>query len=222
MKGFLCSGNVLNTKMKCNHEITPAQENQQERNKMHTTLADALRARRDTGISPACPALHTDYSAIIKTIPPIVKVKSLTELPGDILARSDGVMTRVRMVNTTLKHLNIECSELDKLAGTGTTQLATAQAMVHVGNRQGIRSSLSQFRDTVTLLSNAYRGILAREDLSGETAQGILAVSRSLDVTVLRAGVAHIERDQSLDDSSHRIASSSRVTGGYCVPAGNG
>jgi hypothetical protein len=157
---------------------------------MPTTLAGTIRARRNAGVAPACPAVHPDYSAFIRTIPPIMKTQSTINPLGDILTRSDGVMTRVRMVNTTLRHLRIDCSELDILAGTGTAQLVTAQAMVRAGNRQGTRSALSQFRDTVTTLRDAYRGILVREDLPGETAQGVLSVAQSLDVTAVQAGIA--------------------------------
>jgi hypothetical protein len=119
-----------------------------------------------------------------------MKTRTPTHPVGDILARSDGVMTRVRMVNTTLRHLRIDCSELDALAGTGTVQLATAQAMVMVGNPAGTRSALSQFRDTVTLLRDAYRRVLVREDLPGDTARGVLSVAQSLDVTAVQVGVA--------------------------------
>jgi hypothetical protein len=119
-----------------------------------------------------------------------MKTTSAIDPLEEVLSRSNGVMTRVRMINATLRHLRIDCAELDALAGTGIDQLTAVQAMVRTGNRHGTRTALSQFRETVTSLRNAYRGILIREDLPGETAQGVLSVAQSLDVTVVQAGIA--------------------------------
>jgi hypothetical protein len=94
------------------------------------------------------------------------------------------------MINMTLHNLRINCAELDTLAGTGIIQLATAQAMAREGNHAGARSALTQFRDTVKMLRDAYRMILVREDLPGETAKGVLSVAQSLDVTAVQAGIA--------------------------------
>jgi hypothetical protein len=112
----------------------------------------------------------------------------IPERPDDILFQSNGVMTRVRMVNTSLRHLGIDCQVLDDLTRAGTTQLATAQAMQLAGNRSGTRSAFTQFRITTITLRNAYREILVREDLPGDTARGVLSVAQSLDVTAIRAG----------------------------------
>jgi len=99
-------------------------------------------------------------------------------------------MTRVRMVNTTLRHHRIDCSELDSLAQAGTLQLAAVQEMTRSGDRAGMRAALVQFKSTVTRLRDMYRVILVQKDLPGETAQGVLSVAQSLDVTAVRAGLA--------------------------------
>jgi hypothetical protein len=62
--------------------------------------------------------------------------------------------------------------------------------MVEGGDRAGTFSGLSRFRDTVVLLRDAYRVVLVREDMPGETAQRVLSVAQSLAVTAVRAGIA--------------------------------
>jgi hypothetical protein len=94
------------------------------------------------------------------------------------------------MVNTTLRHLGIRCAELDTLAGAGTIQLAEVQVMVRAGDRPGTKTALARFRMTITALRDAYREVLIREDLPGETAQGVLSVAQSLDVTAIQSGIA--------------------------------
>jgi hypothetical protein len=108
----------------------------------------------------------------------------------DILSRSEGVMTRVRMINASLRLLGINCSELDTLAGAGSVQLASVQEMARGKNHSGLHTALTRFRMTVITMRDAYRDILVREDLPGETAQGVLSVAQSLDVTAVKAAIA--------------------------------
>jgi hypothetical protein len=157
---------------------------------MHAFTGGRFGPRRTTGVTPPFTALYPDITFVIRSIPPIMKTTPVNNDLGRVLSRSEGVMTRVRMINATLRHLRIDCSELDSLARTGTAQLTTVQAMVRAGNRPGTRTALSQFRETVTSLRNAYRGVLVREDLPGETAHGVLSVAQSLDVTAVQAGIA--------------------------------
>lgn len=124
-----------------------------------------------------------------RTIAQLLNATSGDDPLKEILLRSDGVMTRARMVNTMLRHQKVDCSNLDMLTHTGIAQLAAVQEMARTGNRSATRSALGQFRGTVTLLRDAYRVILVREDLPGETAQGVLSVAQSLDVTAVKAGI---------------------------------
>jgi hypothetical protein len=171
------------------HEITPAQENEQKRTGMPAAIPGRVRIRNTDSLTPACPPLHDDSSGI-KRIPAIMNRRTPPDPLVTILAQSEGVMTRVRMINATLRQLRIDCTELDTLAGNGTVQLATAQAMLRVGNLAGTRPALARFRDTVNLLRDAYRVVLVREDLPGETAQGVLSIAQSLDVTAVQAMMA--------------------------------
>jgi hypothetical protein len=157
---------------------------------MHAFTGGPSGTRRTTGITPPFTALFADITSVIRSIPPIMKTTPVNNDLYRVLSHSEGVMTRVRMINATLRHLRIDCSELDSLAGIGASQLITVQAMVRAGNRPGTRTSLSQFRETVTSLRNAYRAVLVREDLPGETAHGVLSVAQSLDVTAVQAGIA--------------------------------
>ena len=108
-------------------------------------------------------------------------------MPGEIVVMGNGVMTRVRMVNTSLSGLGIDCGSIETLTRAGTVQLVTAQEMLLAGNNPGTRSAIARFRATVVSLRDAYREVLVREDLPGETARGVLSVAQSLDVTAARA-----------------------------------
>lgn len=157
---------------------------------MPTTLTTILRNHDGAGTRQTCTKIRTESIAYVRTIPAIMNPPQTNDNIEEILARSNGVITRVRMVNATLRHLRIDCSELDNLAVTGTAQLAILQEMSRDENRSGISSTLTQFRDTVKSLRDAYRGVLVREDLPGEIAQGVLSVAQSLDITAVKAGIA--------------------------------
>lgn len=156
---------------------------------MHPDITAVTGNRYIAGIPQARTTIHPGSMTRVTMIPPRTAHVPHHDKMGEFLSRSDGVMTRVRMVNTTLRHLGIDCSHLDSLAGNGTVQLTTVQAMARAGNRPGTRSALSQFRESVTFLRDAYREILIREDLPGETAQGVLSVAQSLDVTAVQVKV---------------------------------
>lgn len=157
---------------------------------MYTNITGSGHTRND-GIPPAFTPFQSESAACLRTIPPIMSGARIpAEQIGEIISRGDGVMTRVRMVNATLRHYRVDCSKLDTLAEAGRIQLSAVQAMVQSGNRTGTRSALIQFRGTATSLRDTYREILIREDLPGDTAQGVLSVAQSLDVTAIRAGLA--------------------------------
>jgi hypothetical protein len=157
---------------------------------MHPDIATITGNRSIPGIPQARTTIHPGPMTRVSMISPTMAHVPHHDKFGEFLSKSNGVMTRVRMVNTTLRHLGIDCSLLDSLAGTGTVQLTTVQAMVQAGNRSGTRSALSQFRESVISLRDAYRGILVREDLPGETAQGVLSVAQSLDVTAVQVKIS--------------------------------
>ena len=157
---------------------------------MPANLASALRNRYGSGVPQACPTIHPESPSFSRTFPMIQKPDRADDQLSQVLSCSDGVLTRVRMVNTTLRHLGIRCAELDTLAGAGTIQLAEVQVMVRAGDRPGTKTALARFRMTITALRDAYREVLIREDLPGETAQGVLSVAQSLDVTAIQSGIA--------------------------------
>lgn len=153
---------------------------------MHPDLATVTRSRHHAGLPQARTTIRPEPLTGSTMTPPTTTQVHHPDKLGEYLARSNGVMTRVRMINATLRHLRIECSELDTFAGNGTVQLANVQAMVRAGNRPGTRSALLQFRGSVISLRDAYRCVLVREDLPGEIAQGVLSVAQSLDVTAVQ------------------------------------
>ncbi|PKL63706.1 MAG: hypothetical protein CVV32_12335 [Methanomicrobiales archaeon HGW-Methanomicrobiales-3] len=157
---------------------------------MPANLQSALRNRNNTGIPQARTTIYQGSSKSYRTFPMIMNPCTNDDTLRDVLLRSEGVMTRVRMINASLRLLGINCSELDTLAGAGSVQLASVQEMAHVKNHSGLRTSLTRFRMTVITMRDAYRDILVREDLPGETAQGVLSVAQSLDVTAVKAAIA--------------------------------
>jgi hypothetical protein len=157
---------------------------------MHPDIAAITGNGYVPGILQARPKIHPGSMSRVSMIPQAKAHVQHHDKLGEFLSRSNGVMTRVRMVNATLRHLGIDCTLLDSLAGTGTVQLTTVQAMARAGNRPGTRSALSQFRESVTSLRDTYRDILVREDLPGETAQGVLSVAQSLDVTAVQVKIS--------------------------------
>lgn len=157
---------------------------------MPASFATAIRSHYGSGIQQTRPKISGESITNAMCIPSIMNALPKTDKIEEIVTRSNGVMTRVLMVNTTLRQLRIDCAHLDSLAVTGISQLTDLQEMVRVQNRPGVQSVLYQFRGTVTSLRDTYREVLVREDLPGETAQGVLSVAQSLDITAVRTGMA--------------------------------
>jgi hypothetical protein len=70
----------------------------------------------------------------------------------------------------------------------GKIQILGAKTLTHNGDTDGAKASLQEFRTTLKTLRDTYRGILADEDLPHATAQGVLSVAQSLDVTAAQIG----------------------------------
>lgn len=157
---------------------------------MPANLAAALRNRNSTGIPQARTTIYQGSPEPVRTFPMIQNPCTNDDTLRDILSRSEGMMTRVRMINASLRLLGINCSELDTLAGAGSVQLASVLEMARSKNRSGIRTALTRFRMTVITMRDAYRDILFCEDLPFETAQGVLSVAQSLDVTAVKTVIA--------------------------------
>lgn len=153
---------------------------------MHTKPAGAIAHSPIHRVPPPLPAEQPDIRIFGRTIPPAMTITGPADArPGDFLSRSEGVMTRARMVNTMLRHHGVDCTELDALTGSGSAQLAAVQAMNRSGRRLAAGSFLVQFHATVTRLRDTYREILVQVDIPGEIAQGVLSVAQSLDVTAV-------------------------------------
>jgi hypothetical protein len=70
----------------------------------------------------------------------------------------------------------------------GKIQILEAQNLSRDRDADGAKAYLSEFRNTLKALRDTYRGILVNEDLPQATAQGVLSVAQSLDVTAAQTG----------------------------------
>jgi hypothetical protein len=179
---------TLDTLLENGHEITPAQEKLEEIITMRTELATALRTRNNAGIELAHKKIHAtsiEYARIISN--PESTASTDTRL-GQTIDQGIGVMTRSGMVNANLDHSRIEITRAEELVIQGKIQILEAQDLLRDNDADGTRASLSEFRNTLKDLQDTYRGILVTEDLPQATAQGVLSVARSLDVTAAQIG----------------------------------
>jgi len=179
---------TLGTLLENGHEITPAQEKLEEIITMRTELATALRARNNAGIELAHKKIHAtsiEYAQIIRNLRAMASTD--TRL-GQTIDQGIGVMTRSGMVNANLNHSGIDTTRAEELVMKGKTQILVVQNLSHDSDIVGARASLSEFQNTLIALRNIYRGILINEDLPQATAQGVLSVAQSLDVTAAQIG----------------------------------
>jgi hypothetical protein len=171
------------------YEITPAQEKLKEIVTMRSELASALRTRNNAGIELAHKKIHTtslEYARIARDLRSMATEDSRL---SQTIEQGIGVMTRSGMVNANLTHGGIDVSRPEKLVALGKGQVLAARNQVRNGDIAGARASLLEFRETLESLRDTYREILADEDLPQATAQGVLSVARSLDVTAAQTGV---------------------------------
>lgn len=163
------------------YEVTTAQEKLAEITALRDSLANALRARDDTGIEQAREAIHAASIEYARMLRDVQKTRSEYEQMATILEQSTGVLTRSGMMNAELSSLGINCTQAQALIETGHSQISAVQAQVNAGNSREARAAISGFLGTLESLRDAYRQILVREDLPRTTAQGVLSVAQSID-----------------------------------------
>lgn len=179
---------TLGTLAENGYETAPAQEKLKEIITMRTELATALRSRNNAGIELAHKKIHAtsiEYARIISTLKNTVATDTRLMQTID---QGIGVMTRSGMVNINLAHSRVNTSRADELVMQGKIQILGAKTLSHNGDTDGAKASLQEFRTTLKTLRDTYRAILADEDLPHATAQGVLSVAQSLDVTAAQIG----------------------------------
>ena len=179
---------TLGTLSENGHEITPAQEKLTEIIIMRTELATALRTRNNAGIERAHRKIHAtsiDYARMICSLKSTASTDRQLEQMTD---QGIGVMTRSGMVNANLNQSGIDTTRADELVSRGKTQILAARNLSRNCDTDGARALLAEFENTLRALRDTYRGILVKEDLPQATAQGVLSVAQSLDVTAAQAG----------------------------------
>jgi hypothetical protein len=179
---------TLGTLSENGHEITPAQEKLTEIIIMRTELATALRTRNNAGIELARRKIHAtsiDYARMICSLKSTAPTDRQLE---QMIDQGIGVMTRSGMVNANLNQSGIDTTRADELVSRGKTQILAARNLSRNRDTDGARALLAEFENTLKDLRDTYRGILVKEDLPQATAQGVLSVAQSLDVTAAQAG----------------------------------
>jgi hypothetical protein len=170
------------------HELTPAQKKLTEIISMRTELAMALRARNDAGIELAHKKIHVTSIQYAQMIRNLRSSASTDTRLGLTIDQGMGVMTRSGMMNANLGQSGINTAYAEEYVTQGKTQILAAQNLFRDSDNDGAKASLSEFRKTLKDLRDTYRGILVNEDLPQATAQGVLSVAQSLDVTAAQIG----------------------------------
>ncbi|PKL70236.1 MAG: hypothetical protein CVV30_02430 [Methanomicrobiales archaeon HGW-Methanomicrobiales-1] len=168
------------------YEITAAQEKLTEISTMRNALATALNSRDDTGIEQAHKKIHNASLGFVQAVRLIRLDASQDTNLRQTIEQGSAVMTRAGRINTELKSRGLGISAPAQFVSTGTAQLAAAAAQLDNGKPEDARATLLQFRSTVQSLRDAYRSVLVKEDLPRTTAQEILSVAQSLDITAAR------------------------------------
>ncbi|MDD1680177.1 MAG: hypothetical protein LUQ35_01070 [Methanoregula sp.] len=170
------------------HEIAPAQEKLTEIITMRTELATALRSRNNAGIELAHKKIHATSIEYARIISNLKNTATTDTRLVQTIDQGIGVMTRSGMVNINLAHSGVDTSRADELVLLGKIQILGAQSRSRDGDTDGAKASLREFRTSLNTLRDTYRAILADEDLPQATAQGVLSVAQSLDVTAAQIG----------------------------------
>jgi hypothetical protein len=153
---------------------------------MHNELETTLRTRDNQGIEQ----VHTKVHALSIGFAQNVRELRMNVTPDTTIRQmidlGKAVMTRSGMVNADLESRGMISGSAGTYVATGTAQLSIATTQINNGNDEGAKATLLQFRDTIQALRDSYRSVLVKEDLPPTTAQGILEVAQSLDITSAR------------------------------------
>jgi len=180
------AGEMLTAFRSNGYEITAAQEKLKEITTMRNELATALRTRDNQGIEQAHKKIHASSIGFAKTVRELPMTVSPDTNMRQKIEQGRAMMTRAGMVNADLQTRGLINGSSGTYVATGTTQLAVASTQLDNGNIEGAKATLLQFRTTVQFLRDAYRAVLVKEDLPQTTAQGVLSVAQSLDITAAR------------------------------------
>lgn len=165
------------------HEIAPAQKKLEEIVTMRTELAAALRSRNDAGIELAHKKIHATSVEYARIISSTQGTAADDTRIARTLEQCSGVMTRSALMNINLGNTGVDTARSDELVMQGRIQILEAQNRSRGKDAAGTKAALLEFRSTLQSLRDTYRAILAREDLPLATAQGVLSVAQSLDIT---------------------------------------
>jgi predicted DNA-binding protein (UPF0278 family) len=180
------AGELLTAFRSNGYEITAAKEKLTEITTMRNELATAIRARDNPGIEQAHKKIHAASIGFAQAVREIrINESPDTNLRQNI-EQGRAMMTRAGMVNADLQMRGLNNGSAGTYVGTGITQLAVASAQLDKGNTGGAKATLLQFRATIQSLRDSYRLVLIKEDLPQATAQGVLSVAQSLDITAAR------------------------------------
>ena len=180
------AGDMLETFRSNGYEITAAQEKLTEITTMRNELKTTIRTRDNQGIEQAYKKIHTASIGFAQTVRELRMNVSVDTAIRQKIDLGRAVMTRSGMVNADLQARGMISGSTGTYVATGTTQLAIATTQIDNGNYEGAKATLLQFRDTVQSLRDSYRSVLVKEDLPPTTAQGVLSVAQSLDITSAR------------------------------------
>jgi hypothetical protein len=168
------------------YEITAAQEKLSEITTMRNELATAIRTRNNQGIEQAHKRIHAASIGFAQTIRELRMNETLDSTLRQKIEQGRAIMTRAGMINADLQARGIVNGSAGSYVATGTTQLAVASAQLDNGNTEGAKETLLKFRTTAQSMRDSYRAVLIKEDLPHTTAQGVLSVAQSLDLTAAR------------------------------------
>ena len=170
------------------YETTAAQKKFTEITAMHSDIATAFGGGDDPRFEPAKKKIHParEYARIAREM---IKMPKGMHLRARI-DQAYGVMTRSGMVNADLRLRGVDISVTERLIAAGKSHIATARGLLVAGDTREATLELVKFRKTVLSLRDAYRAILACEDLPEGSAQGVFSVAQSLELAGSHTGVA--------------------------------
>jgi len=180
------AGEMLTAFRSNGYEITAAQEKLKEITTMRNELATSIRTRDNQCIEQTHKKIHASSIGFAQTVRELRMNVSPDYNIRQKIEQGRAMMTRAGMVNADLQTRGLINGSAGTYVATGTTQLAVAATQLDNGNTEGAKATLLQFRTTVQSLRDSYRAVLVKEDLPQTTAQGVLSVAQSLDITAAR------------------------------------
>jgi hypothetical protein len=177
---------VLDTLKGKGYDTSAAQATLDQIRGKRPDLESAVASRDSSQIQAVNRAIADLWRTLIQQVRALqVQVPEKTRISFWIHA-GERILGRVDLINNDLMALGVDTASLDPHVTAARDDLSAARTAYDAGDMAGAAASLTEFREDLKNLRDAYRSLLGSGAVSGKAADQVEALAGALDSTITR------------------------------------